>query len=96
MAKIIWSNLAMEDLRNIYEFISKNSVRYADSLVERIIERVDILETHPFIGRKVPEIANDSIRELIEGNYRIIYRLESEKRVAIVRVHHGAKPLKKV
>ena len=45
--------------------------------MDKIIGRVDVLERHPRIGKKVLEFGNDLIRELIEGNYRIIYRIES-------------------
>ena len=43
----------------------------------------------PQSGRIVPEIGDRSIREIILGNYRIIYRLRSEA-VEILTVHHGA------
>jgi len=94
MAKIRWSNLAMEDLQDIYNHVSKDSTRYADRLMDKIIERVDILRSHPQIGRNVPEFDNESIRELIESNYRIIYRLESKEEIGIVRIYHGARLLK--
>jgi mRNA-degrading endonuclease RelE of RelBE toxin-antitoxin system len=41
----------------------------------------------------VPEKNSDAIRELIEGNYRIIYQIRSEDRIEILTVHHSAKPL---
>lgn len=94
MAKVIWSNLALDDLQAIHEYVSQDSPLYAERLIDRMIERVDILEKHTRIGRKVPEFNNDSIRELIEGNYRIIYRIETEDNIGIVRVHHSARLLK--
>ncbi|TVR86324.1 MAG: type II toxin-antitoxin system RelE/ParE family toxin [Saprospirales bacterium] len=77
-------------------YVAKDSPKYADRLMDKIIARVDVLEQHPKIGRKVPEFDNELIREVTEGNYRIIYRIESEDqvRVGIARVHHAARLLK--
>jgi toxin ParE1/3/4 len=93
MVKIVWTDLAIEDLRSIHEFISKDSKRYADRYVEKLISRVDQLENFPKSGRIVPEFDQSTIRELIEGNYRIVYKVTSSQ-VAILRVHHAARQLK--
>lgn len=94
MAKVKWSNLALYDLRAIHDYVAQDSPKYADRLMDKLIERVDVLEQHPRIGRKVPEFNNEAIRELIEGNYRIIYRIESEDQIGIARIHHAARLLK--
>ena len=94
MAEINWTPFALEDLQSIYNYISKDSISYADRLVDKLVNSVDILEGHPEIGRIVPEFENEAIRELIEGNYRIIYKILSITEVAIIRVHHSAQLLK--
>jgi plasmid stabilization system protein ParE len=50
----------------------------------------------PEIGRIVPEKNDRKIRELIEGNYRIIYQFESLDKVEILLVHHSSRPLSTV
>ena len=94
MARLNWTELSINDLTNIAEFISKDSFKYATIQIKRIRERARILKTKPFLGRIVPEIQDDSIRELILGNYRIIYKIVSEDRIDILTVHHSAKLLK--
>jgi toxin ParE1/3/4 len=94
MAKVKWTNLALDDLRSIYDYISQDSAKYADRLMDKIVEKVEMLENNPQVGRKVPEFDNESIRELIEGSYRIIYRIESEDEIGIARVHHSARLLR--
>jgi len=94
MARLNWTELSIHDLTNIAEFISKDSFKYATIQIKRIRERARILKTKPFLGRIVPEIQEDSIRELILGNYRIIYKIVSEDRIDILTVHHSAKLLK--
>jgi toxin ParE1/3/4 len=93
MVKVIWTEFAIEDLRSIHNYISQDSKVYADRFIEKIISRVEQLETHSQSGRVVPEFHIDTLRELIEGNYRIIYKVNSDS-VGIVRVHHSARQLK--
>jgi toxin ParE1/3/4 len=93
MVKIIWAEFAFEDLRSIHDYISKDSKVYADRVIDNIIIRVDQLETFPKSGRVVPEFNDETIRELIHGNYRIIYKTSSTQ-VSIIRIHHSARLLK--
>lgn len=94
MVKIVWTALAVEDLKTIHEFISKDSRVYADRFIDKIIKRVDQLEHFPRSGRIVPEFDTEHLRELIEGHYRIIYRIDTDEHIGIVRVHHSARQLK--
>lgn len=92
MVKIIWSDLAVDDLKSIHDYISKDSVSYADNMIERIINGVDQLEDFPQSGRIVPEFNDEKIRELILENYRIIYGIDDQF-VSILRVHHAARKI---
>ena len=86
MVKVIWTESALSDLNDIGEFIAKDSVRYAELTVTKLFESADILETHPKAGKKVPELNNNSFRELIRGSYRIIYCLVDEFHIDILTV----------
>lgn len=90
MVKIIWNDLALEDLKSVRDFTAKDSVFYANRFIEKIIKRVDQLGNFPRSGRIVPEFGIDSIRELIEGNYRIVYKIFDDH-IVIVRIHHAAR-----
>ncbi len=94
MAQIVWSKIAIDDLREIYEYISRDSERYALLMVDRIMERTESLLQHPLLGKIVPEFENENLIELIEGNYRIIYYLDSKESISIVRIYHGARLFK--
>ncbi|MBP6431688.1 MAG: type II toxin-antitoxin system RelE/ParE family toxin [Ferruginibacter sp.] len=93
MVTIIWTEFALDDLNEIHTYISKDSKFYADRYVDKLILRVEQLILNPKSGRVVPEFNIENIRELIEGNYRIIYKLDFDS-VSIVRVHHAARLLK--
>lgn len=93
MVEVNWADQSLEDINNIAEFIAKDSVHYAEIQVQRFFDRTDILYKNPKAGRIVPEIEDEFIRELILGNYRIIYRIVSTKRIDIMTVHHSMRRL---
>ena len=93
MVEIIWTSNALTDLSEIGEYIAKDSPRYAEITVSKLFHKVEILINHPKIGRIVPEAELESLRELIEGNYRIIYEIVNHK-IFILTVHHSARILK--
>jgi len=93
MGKIAWSTLARQDLWEIHDYIASDSIFYAEKTIEKFFERVTILEKFPQIGRMAPEFEDETIRELIEGNYRIVYWIQ-DKDITILRVHHSARLLR--
>lgn len=94
MVEIIWTRSALKDLRDIQHYISLDSKYYAKRYVSVLIHRVEILISYPLAGRVVPEKEDETIRELIEGNYRIFYKVINKEKVAILRVHHSSKQIK--
>ncbi len=67
MTEIIWSPQAIEDVEAIRAYVARDSARYADLLVERLVSAVEGLETNPLSGRVVPEIGDDTLREVIRA-----------------------------
>lgn len=95
MVRIKWLKSAKLDLKEIYEFIALDSKRYAKFQVEKIQKKTEILKEGNVVGKKVFEIDHEDIRELIEGHYRIIFRIISKNEIHILLVHHGARDLKR-
>ena len=94
MVKVVWTEQAIDDLNNIANYHSKYSDNFTSVLVQKLFNRVKVLAQMPEIGRVVPEKADTTIRELIEGNYRIIYNYVNHKNiVAILAVHHSSQPI---
>lgn len=91
MVQINWTRIAVEDLKSIYEFISKGSKKYAQLEIIKIKTRTRILKTKPLIGKEVIEKGNVAVRELVEGNYRII----DKEKIDILTIHHSARDLKR-
>ena len=96
MVKIVWTELSINDLKEIFGYISMDSIRYATITVNKIYRRTQIITDNPFIGRIVPEYNDKLLRELITDNYRIIYRIKSDIQVDILRVFHSARLLENI
>lgn len=82
---------AREDMRQIEEYISKDSVYYANKTIEGIVEKTKYLSMFPYMGRKIPEFNNANFRELIYKSYRILYRVNSN--VYILKVFHHSRDI---
>lgn len=89
MAEVTWTPQAAGDLESITEFIAADSPHYASLFAIDVIGSALRLNTFPEMGRMVPEMQESSIRELILGNYRLIYRAK-ESVVEILSVYHGS------
>jgi addiction module RelE/StbE family toxin len=87
--KIVWSKTALAHLTAIYDYIAKDSPRYALRMVDRLTYRSKQLAKYPESGQLVPEYSDPTLREVIEGSYRLIYRIEPS-RVIVVSIVHGA------
>lgn len=83
-----WSIPAKQKLKNIYDYIAKDSTYYAEKVTQYIIEKSERLNEFPEIGRVVPEIDNHNIRELLIYSYRLIYEV-SPNGVEILTLVHG-------
>jgi addiction module RelE/StbE family toxin len=92
--RIKWSLEAIEDVEAIAKYIEKDSEFYAKAVVNRIFQATEKLKQFPKIGRIVPELDREDIRELIIYSYRIIYQLK-EKQILIIAVIHGKRLFEK-
>lgn len=90
MAKIKWTPQALKDVEAIADFISRDSDYYARMFTAEVFEIVERLELFPKSGRIVPELNRKAIKEIISGNYRIIYRIRNAF-IEILTVYHSAR-----
>ena len=88
MAKVVWTDESLDDLEAIGVYHDRTSPPYARALVRRLFDSVQVLERHPRIGRIVPELANEDVRELLVDGYRIVYRLRGN-RIEVSVILHG-------
>lgn len=86
--RLIWSPEAVEDLEAIAEFISRDSAFYASSVVTKMLAVSRSLTDSPLIGRIVPELDDNQIRERFVYSYRLIYRVRDDE-ILVVAIIHG-------
>lgn len=84
---VIWSEPAKADLRAIHDFIAKDSPYYAKKVVQDIREKTNVLNDLPKVGKKVVEVNDEMIRELLLYSYRIIYEIKP-RQVEVLGVIH--------
>jgi addiction module RelE/StbE family toxin len=93
--EIKWTKRAFADLYSIYEFIARDSKRYAQIQVEDIQNAVSKLNRFPMMGHYLPEFPHLPYREILVGNYRVLYRFEKEKKqILVMSIVHGRRLLK--
>lgn len=82
-----WTTPAKEDLKQIYDYIAKDSKFYARKVSQDIVDKSEILKFFPKIGRIVPEMGDSNIRELIIYSYRLIYEIYPASVQILALVH---------
>jgi toxin ParE1/3/4 len=81
--KVVWTETAWRDLERSADYIAEDSPGYAAAFVERVLEHARSLDELTFRGRVVPELGEPNVRELLIGNYRLIFDVQ-EKTVCIL------------
>ena len=90
--RIFWTPIAVQDLRDICDFISRDNPVTAQRMGEELIKQAEAMALFPQSGRMVPEKNDRLIRESIVGSCRIIYQVdEVDKVVALARIWHSAR-----
>jgi len=90
--KIIWSPLAIDRITEIAKYIAMDNPSAAKKWVDEIFNSVKKLKQFPKSGRMIPEIQLKIFREIIFGNYRIIYRID-ENQISVLTVRNGTQIL---
>ena len=88
--KVYWTDTAKLHLTEIQKYISQHSKFYAKPTIDALTKKSIQLSIFPLSGRVVPEFKIEQIRELIEGQYRIIYYIKPEQ-IDVVAVIHGSR-----
>lgn len=91
--KVVWSAEAVSRLAEIHDFIAADSPESTARLVDRLIRRAEGLRRFPRSGRRVAEFPGADLREVVEGSYRVVYRLR-RSRVEVITVFEGHRLLR--
>ena len=86
--KVRWTRTAIGHLASIYEYIGRDSPRYGRRMVDRITSRSRQIARFPRSGQMVPEYQDPDVREVLEGQFRVIYEVAA-KEIRVLAVIHG-------
>jgi plasmid stabilization system protein ParE len=92
MAQVIWTDPALDHLREVVLYIARQSPTNAERVRVRLVQAPRLLENNPRIGSRVPEFDRDDIRELLVKSYRLLYVLRGDM-CYIVAVVRGSRDL---
>jgi toxin ParE1/3/4 len=88
MLPLRWTERAVSNLAGIAEFISESSAVYAESVVLRTEQQLELLRRHPEMGKPASEAADLLVRELVIDSYRIFYRPRPDG-IELLAIVHG-------
>jgi toxin ParE1/3/4 len=89
--KINWTPQSQEDLKGIRSFIARDAPATAELFLRRLKSSVNQLRSFPEIG-SIVIAGNPSVRQIIFGAYRILYRITSTQ-IDVLTVYHSARML---
>ncbi len=90
--RVRWTERARAHLLDVFEYIAADDPRAARALLQRIRAATDALRTQPRIGRMVPEVGHEAVRERIVPPYRIVYVVEA-RAIDVIGVYHSKRDL---
>ncbi len=79
--KIIWTDFAIENLKDIFDFYSVTAnKKVANKIKQEIFASVKLLVRYPELGQIELYLAelNDEYRYILSGNYKVIYKIQGE------------------
>jgi plasmid stabilization system protein ParE len=94
-AALIWSSESLDDIDAIAQFIARDSLRHAQSVVDGLFDLGETVVAHPLAGRAVPELRNAQVRERFLYSYRMIYEVHPD-RIVVLAVLYGRRSLESI
>ena len=93
--EVVWARPAWKDLESAADYIARDSTAYAAVFVQDVKAAAASLSQFADRGQVVPEIGDQSVRELLVRPHRLIYRI-TPARVTVLALIHGATRVRRV
>lgn len=84
---VIWTEPAKQDLKSIYDYIARDSIYYARTTIQQILNLAEVISEQPNMGKIVLEVKSDSIREMPVHSYRLIYKVNTLGIIILTVIH---------
>jgi len=82
-----WTDHALAQLRHIHDYIAQDSPLYAKRVTEALVSKTIGLDKLPHLGRTVPELSDEAVRELSLYSYRILYEIKTTHIEVLAVIH---------
>ncbi|QDV75805.1 type II toxin-antitoxin system RelE/ParE family toxin [Botrimarina mediterranea] len=96
MAKVVWSEEALDWMQLIDSYLGEVSPQAAVRTLEGILQQVEMLGDHPRIGGRLPKWDPREVRSKLYGKYQIIYEVDADDGVRVLAVIHGAMDIRRM
>jgi toxin ParE1/3/4 len=90
---VTWTDHALLQLRHIHDYIAQDSPLYAKRVAKNLVSKTTGLDELPHLGRRVPELNNDTLREISLYSYRILYEIKPNNLITVLAVIHRRRNL---
>ncbi len=93
-SKIIWDRIALDNFKEILEYLGKESNQAPKIVKVAILARLDVIKTNPHITEldKLKDLPNKDFRAFIVYNYRVTYQIKTESNeIWILRIRHTSR-----
>jgi plasmid stabilization system protein ParE len=87
---VAWTSLARDGLDEVLEYIAEDSPEAAEKVLDVVLSIAESLSVFSERGRVVPEVGDQSIREIFVYSYRLIYEVKPNE-VRVLAFIHGAR-----
>jgi toxin ParE1/3/4 len=86
---VIWTPLAQADVKHIHDHIAKDAPLNAKKVAADLVNKTNatLSLSHDALGKKVPELNRDDVREIHIHSWRVIYYVQVHQKVVITLFH---------
>ncbi len=85
--EVIFTDRFLTRVEECTDYIALDDIPAAVKWAEGVFKHCEQLSAQPESGRIVPEFSRAEIKELIHGNYRLVYELKSN-RIDMLTIWH--------
>ena len=90
--RLEWTPNSRTQVRRIRAYIARDAEEAADAFIDKLFTAAERLESFPYLGGVVEKWNREDLREILVGNYRLIYLVTAEE-VTVLTVMHAARRL---
>lgn len=84
---VIWTPSTCAELKAIHDYIAMDAPINAKSVARDFVRKADTLAGLPYLGKAIPEVNEDSLREISPHSWRILYHLRQDNVLMLAVVH---------